>query len=206
MKLASLIFICLLLNIGGVLCGQGTNTIEEKLNLDKDVQELNAKIKKLLLKEDQRYENEKINICHIYFLIYKGDSLMHDFFENTFIDNLIPAYNPQPKGSRKYALVETEALIGDSSGCLIATSDGWTTYLARNYNSTLAKYNQKLLDLYVTEKFDYLFYLNSFPVSTFFGVKTNILFAFHSTIDGYDRIPIREFIACCWQKEYKPIK
>lgn len=149
MKVISQLFAGLILLLANFTCSLGQNSIEEKLNIENDVQNLNNNIIKHLNRKFPLYKNKELRVFHVYFLTYNGNSLKDDLRDNRFVNKLIPNYYIEHMCSRKIMMLDTDAFICDSLGTLIGTSDGKHLYLRKNYNPNIGVYQQQILDLYL---------------------------------------------------------
>lgn len=199
MKVISQLFAGLLVVLANYTCALGQNNLEEMLNIENDVRNLNNNIIRHLNRKYPFYKNTELRIFHVYFLSYDGNSLTDDLGDNSFVNKLIPNYYIEHKCTRKIKILDTDAFICDSLGTLIGTSDGKRLYLRKNYNPNIGVYQQKIIDLYLLNRVDFLFSLDLLPVGTFIGIKSDEIIIFRSSNEELQTFTLDEFISCCWE-------
>jgi len=135
-------------------------------------------------------------------LEYKGEFKKEDFIDHTFLNKLVPTYYTKNSLFRKKTYLNSEVYIGDSTGNLIARSDGrFITSAIRNKKPYGQSY-VKLFDMFYKKELDFVFHIYGTFINFNVGVKGKDIYILDDTNDGLKVYSIEEFVDCCWEKFY----
>jgi len=192
-----LLFIALL-NFGVNSFSQSARNMIDILNVRKELFTVNNKIVDLLKKDSYFSKTHGVKLFHIFWLEYQGEFRKDDFLNHSFLNKLKPCYYTQKSlfGKKKY--LDTQVLISDTLGHLIADSDGRVIYSAVKNNIAYAKDDLELMQMFYKNEMDFVFYINNTPLSINFGIKGKDVYVLKKSNEGLKIYPLDEYINCCW--------
>ena len=180
---------------------KGLNMIDQ-LNLKQDIITKDKKIYELLKKDAWLKEFHRFQLFHVFWLEYKGEFKKEDFIDHTFLNKLVPTYYTKNSLFRKKTYLNSEVYIGDSTGNLIAETEGGFIQSAVEYKVPYDQSDIKLFDMFYKKELDFVFYIYGTYGNISVGVKSKDIYILDDTNDGLKVYPLEEFVDCCWEKFY----
>ncbi|MEN6502030.1 MAG: hypothetical protein ABFC55_06600 [Tenuifilaceae bacterium] len=193
-----------LLHFGINSFSQNEMNMMDKLNIRQDLSVVNNRITRLLNKDPYFSKTQGVKLFHIFWLTYQGEFRKEDFLNQSFLNKLVPSYYTQKTlfGKKKY--LATQVFISDSTGHLIATSDGRAIYSAVKYKNTYTQGDLNLLRIFYKSEMDFIFYIELTSGDTYFGTKGKDIYVLKQSNEELKIYPLEEFINCCWDKLHVP--
>lgn len=174
------------------------------LNVRQELSEINNKITYLLIKDSYFSKKQGLKLFHVFWLEYQGEVRKEDFLNYSFLNKLNPCYYTQKSlfGKKKY--LDTEVLISDSLGRLIAQSDGRAIYSAVRNNITYTQGYLDLLRILYNNEMDFVFYISGTSCDTYFGIMDKDIYVLKLSNNELKIYPLDEFVNCCWSTLHVP--
>jgi len=197
-----LIFIAFL-HFGINSFSQSARNMVDILNVKNELLTVNNKIVDLLMKDSYFSKTTEVQLFHIIWFEYHGEFRKEDFLNHSFLNKLNPCYYTKKSLFGKKEYLETQVLISDKLGNLIADSDGRAIYSAVKNNSHYAKYDIELLQMFYKNELDFVFYITNTPLTINFGIKGNDVYILKRSSEGLKIYSLDDYINFCWNTLYE---
>ena len=186
----------------GICCfAQNGDSIIDNLNLREDVTILNHKILNLIKKDNFLSELQGLKIYHVFWLYSEDEDKLRkeNFLNHSFLSNLKPSFFSQKSWFVNKKYLQTDAYISDSSGKLIAKTDGRIIYYTAKYKKNHFQNDTELINMFYKNEIDFVFYMG-YIGDTYIGIKGKDLFVLKASNNAVKIYPLEEFVNCCWDK------
>jgi len=181
---------------------QNERNLVDKLNASQELSALNSKVLGLVKKDPYLKKMQGLQVFHVYFLKYQGKIEKEDFINHTFLNRLNLCYVTHRSlfGKKKY--LDTQALICDSLGHLIASSNSWFISPTVSSNTTYFQEDLDFLRVLHEKQMDILFYITGTSMDIHFGIKGKDIYVIKESSKETNIYPLEDFINCCWDTFY----
>ena len=174
----------------------------DKLNASQELSALNSKVLGLVKKDPYLKKMQGLQVFHVYFLKYQGKIEKEDFINHTFLNRLNLCYVTHRSLFKKKKYLDTQALICDSLGHLIASSNSWVVYSVFNYKKAYFQESLDFLRVLYEKKMDIIFYIAGTSGLIHFGIKGKDIYVIKESSKETNIYPLEDFINCCWDTFY----
>lgn len=174
--------------------------------LKEGVTKLDNRIKKQIKKVPCISEIRDFQISYIFYLNYSGKFEKEDFLHHGFLKKLEPAYVERKYLLRKDKYLQVRAFISDSTGNLIAQSDGRILHSACKYKTSYSISETELQKMLYNKECDLIFNIGFTTGDTYFKVKANEVYVIEARNNGLEVYSLEEFISCCWDSFIAPYR
>ena len=178
--------------------GQTKGVIVKSLNFSQDVAPLKARINKLIKNDVILSKIGQFSQFHIYWVSYNDSIRKEEFLDDSFTKNLEPNYFSQRVFLRTRKFLDTETLIADSLGILVATSDGRIIHSAYKYNHPYSEDYIELTRLFNSKEIESAFYICLTSGDILFGVKGDKICVIRMMSNCIKIYSVKDFMSEYW--------